>query len=722
MIGEFPRALTAASGLTSLVIGFYVFMNGRRRLVNRFFFLMTILLAVWAIAEAMTISVGALSAKIFWTKFQGIGEAPLIPTYLMIALFFPQARSFMKEKRKAMAIISVIYAPFLLGLVLLFTTNFVYSAYRESDNISKIAAVRTPFFWCLEALGFMVILAAIAIFLWQRKQTISPAARKGLLLLALAPVPMLIANIFQNFELNAYVTATQASVFSVTLLAFGVLRYGLFIDLRSMTKRVLIHTSVIIINISLFALICVLYIYALNLGKGPLTFALILLTAIPFMLSYDHEVQWIRRSAVRYLYGREEEENRLLQELSVSIRTVGKLEDLAERVVVKVKESLALTGCALVMKEGDIYRVVGFAFEPDGFGSRFAEVVEKRLAMRKWPGFFSFDDEQGLYSGYWLVGDEIDRGKCRLSHMSDGVFRNYKGGGQVEEHSWRGERQGQAMSVPLQVAGEEVGLLWLISRRDRARFSLEECDFIVALSAQVAVSLKNAQLLQELLDKSNRLRELIQVATTAQEEERIRVSRELHDGLAPYFLDIIYQLDTLEDDIGKESQLNGTMDEVREKARTGLRDLRQVISDLRPSSLDVLGLKKSLGTYLERFGIENNMQVEFKASGDLGKLDPLIEITAFRIAQEALANIGRHAEASHAFLSLACDNGSLEMRIEDDGVGFAEREVRGRVLSGDCLGIKGMTERAELMQADLSINSAPGGGTRLRFSVALTGS
>jgi len=168
--------------------------------------------------------------------------------------------------------------------------------------------------------------------------------------------------------------------------------------------------------------------------------------------------------------------------------------------------------------------------------------------------------------------------------------------------------------------------------------------------------------------------------------------------------------------------LNGTMDEVREKARTGLRDLRQVISDLRPSSLDVLGLKKSLGTYLERFGIENNVQVEFKASGDLGKLDPLIEITAFRIAQEALANIGRHAEASHAFLSLACDNGSLEMRIEDDGVGFAEREVRGRVLSGDCLGIKGMTERAELMQADLSINSAPGGGTRLRFSVALTGS
>ncbi len=668
-------------------------------------------------AEAMTISVNTLPAKIFWTKFQGIGESPIAPTYLLIALYFPSIVKPMRDRRKAACIISAIYAPFMLGLVLCYTTGLVYSAYVESNNLVSITVHRTPFFWFLDALGFLLVFIAMGIYLQQRRRTSSQTTRRGLLLLALAPVPVLIANIIQNFELSPYIMATQASVLSVVLLALGVLRYGLFIDIRSITKRIILHASVIIINVALFGLICILYIYALNLGRGALTFGLIVATAIPFMLAYNFEFKWIRSSAIRYLYGREERESRLLRELGASIRTIEKLEDLAELVVCRVRDSLALAGCALMLKEGGGFRAIGYSYEVQGFGSRFRDIIDTGLTVTRWPGFFSFEDESGLHSGYWSMGDRITRGKTELTNLSVGVFRICQPGGEIEERFWREGKQGHTMSVQLEVAGEEVGLLWVIARRERGHFSLEECDFLVALSTQVAVSIKNAQMLQELLDKSNRLQGLIQIATTAQEEERIRISRELHDGLAPYFLDIIYQLDTLEDKVGKESRFDGTLAEVREKARTGLRDLRQVISDLRPSSLDVLGLKKSLRTYLERFGIENNVAVEFKALGDLEHLDPLIEVTAFRIAQEALANIGRHAGASQVCLSLNCDDGCLEMTIEDDGVGFMEEEVKGRMMRGDCLGIKGMTERAELMQAEFSIDSRPGEGTNLKFVV-----
>src|SRR4030043_2145617 len=191
MMGDFPRALTAVSGLISLAIGLYVFMNGRDRIVNRLFFLMTFLLSLWAVAEAMTMSAGVLSDKILWTKFQGIGELLLVPTYLMIALYFPNVKSFMSAGRKTAGIIAAIYTPFILGLVLLFTTGFIYSAYYESDNISKIAVTRTPFFWFLEILSFTVVFTAMGVYLGQRSRAQSSAARKGLLVLALAPVPVL---------------------------------------------------------------------------------------------------------------------------------------------------------------------------------------------------------------------------------------------------------------------------------------------------------------------------------------------------------------------------------------------------------------------------------------------------------------------------------------------------------------------------------------------------
>jgi signal transduction histidine kinase len=719
MTGEFPRALTVLSGLVSLAIGLYVLLNGRERLVNRLFFLMTAFLCIWAIAEGMTFSVTSFSAKEFWTKFQGIGELPLVPTYLLIALYFPFAKNIMRDKRRAVAVITALYSPFVLGLVLLYTTRLVCSSYLPSSNIAGLNVRRAPFFWILETIGFLLIFIAIAIYMNERAHTASRLTRNGLLLLALAPVPVLAANLVQNFDLNSYLTATQASVISVIMLAIGVLRYGLFIDLRYMTKRMIVHASILAANLALFSLICALYFYAMHI-RGAMAFILVLITTIPFMLAYGYEFKLVRGSAVRYLRWREEEEeSRLLRELGASIRSVGKIEDLSSQVVVRLGESLGLTGCVLMLKEEDIYSPIGYYYEVRGFGSRFKDVVGRGFRAKKWPAFYSFEDEDGSHSGYWSRGDEIVRGKSVLSNLSVAFFRVFGPDGKAEERMWKEGKDGQAISVPLEVAGEEVGLLWVIAGRERGRFSLEEWDFLVSLSTQVAVSLKNAQLLQELLDKSKRLQELIQGATTAQEEERIRISRELHDGLAPYFLDIIYQLDMLAEKVGGEPQIAGTLDDAREKARTGLRDLRKVISDLRPSSLDVLGLKKSLRTYLERFGAENNIGVEFKALGELDRIDPLVEVTTFRIAQEALANVGRHAGASRVVLALDCENGNLDLTVADDGIGFMEREIRDRMLNGDCLGIKGMTERAELMQGRLNIDSIPGEGTTVRFSVPL---
>jgi signal transduction histidine kinase len=209
---------------------------------------------------------------------------------------------------------------------------------------------------------------------------------------------------------------------------------------------------------------------------------------------------------------------------------------------------------------------------------------------------------------------------------------------------------------------------------------------------------------------------LIQKTSTAQEEERIRISRELHDGLAPYFLDVIFKLDMLEMQASGLPSLSESVQELKRKAREGLRDLRQVIGDLRPSSLDVLGLEKSLYTYLERFAAENGLAAEFVTHCDLNELNSLTEVTVYRIAQEALSNIARHAGASRVRFLLEGNGDRVEMVVEDDGIGFVEKEVRDRVITGQCLGIKGMMERAELIQGILVVDTRPGDGTRISFS------
>ncbi|MDY6795657.1 MAG: histidine kinase N-terminal 7TM domain-containing protein [Actinomycetota bacterium] len=719
MTGELPRAISAASGLISLGIGLYVLARGYRRLVNVLFFLLTVFLAIWALGDAMVAASSQLGDRIFWTKIQGVGELPMVPTYLLIALYFPTVKGFMRDRRRAAAVTTALYAPFLLGLVFLFTTDFVYKDYMLSSNGQGLAVVRTPFFWFLTVLGFAVILATTAIYLWERRRDPSKGERMGLLLLALAPMPMLVANVLQNFEIYPQITTPMSSVLFVGMIAYGIMRYGLFIDFRSVTKGLLVHTTVIAVNLSLFSLLCAFYYYGLQIRQGPLLYAMFVLTGMPFIFGYHAEMTWMRRQVDRYIYGRELEECRLLQELDNSIKTVHGLREIAESVVDKVRESMSLTVCALLLKSDGRYRIIGYSSRPDHISNSFEGVVEEGMHAWVFDNGYNFDCDSGHFSCHWEVGDRLTRGGCVLDYLNFGILYIYNGEGDTRELLWRRKVEGEAISVPLRVRGEDIGYLWMGGKAKGQRFSVEELDFIVALSTQVAVSLQNSLLLQELLDKSLRLQTLVRNTTTAQEEERIRISRELHDGMAPYFVDILFKVEALQEEMDAHPGRHLSLDEVSEKARQGLRDLRQVIADLRPSSLDVLGLEKSLSTYLERFGVENGMEVEFKSWGSLRHLDSLWEVTVFRVAQEALSNIVRHAEAGRVRMSLGSDNGYLEMVVEDDGIGFNQKEIGRKIATGEKLGIKGMRERAELLQGSLNIQTRQGQGTRIRFTIPL---
>src|SRR5579875_328875 len=204
-----------------------------------------------------------------------------------------------------------------------------------------------------------------------------------------------------------------------------------------------------------------------------------------------------------------------------------------------------------------------------------------------------------------------------------------------------------------------------------------------------------------------RLHELSMKVVTAQEEERKRISRELHDDTAQALTAQLLRLKTVEA-TGGSADPTVLADLIEITAQT-LEGVRHMAYELRPPSLDDLGLSASLSglvaQYQERFGL----RVHFKSTCPRGRLSPVVELAVYRIAQEALTNVAKHARASEAHMLLRVDEIRLTMEVRDSGRGFDSRSLERWTGAG--LGLFGMRERAALAGGALSVDSAPGRGT-----------
>ncbi len=719
MKGEISLFITTVSGLLSLAVGFYIIYHGRRKAVKLLFFLLTLFLALWSVGEAMTIASSSWDMKVFWTKFQGIGELPLIPTFFLLSLFFPEVKGPVRVKARATATAVALYAPFLAGLFLLYRTDLVYSEYRLGTNLHGLEVARTPFFWFLTAMGFLTVLAGMANFAGAGRRGDSLHRRRGLFLLAAAPLPMLVANLIQNLRWNDYVTTPQAGLLFAGMIAYGIMHHGLFLDFMSATRSALAHAAVIAADLAIFLLLDAFFYYGLGMSSQWTVFFLFFAFVIPAAIAYPLEVNWARKVLSRRFYLRQAKMESLLEELSRSIRTVRGLENLASEVTQVMRESLELSASALMVwdREAGVYRVIGFSSDNLHMAHEHQGVVGAGMFMHSWGDRFSFDTPGGEYSSYWELDRRLNLGDCDLHYLRLGILRQHRGNGVVSESLWTEEENGEAFFIPLEVGGERVGLLWLGGKMEGTRFTREELDRIVALTTQISVSLFNARLMQEVVEKGERLRQLAHRTLSVQEEERARISRELHDVLAPCFLEVLYRLDALQGDLPPHPVIREHLEEIKERMRRGLRELRGLITDLRPSSLEVLGLRDSLSSYLGRFGAENGMEVEFSCQGTLRDLDSLAETTVYRVAQEALSNVARHSHARKVSLSMREGDGFVYLEVRDDGVGFRLEDIRRMIREGECLGIKGMEERVELVRGHLAILSEPGHGTRVCLAV-----
>ncbi|CCG02003.1 sensor histidine kinase [Blastococcus saxobsidens] len=264
-------------------------------------------------------------------------------------------------------------------------------------------------------------------------------------------------------------------------------------------------------------------------------------------------------------------------------------------------------------------------------------------------------------------------------------------------------------SLPLLYRTEQVGELRLGLRPGETAFSSADRRLLSDLARQAGVAVSAVRLTADLQRSRERL-------VTAREEERRRLRRDLHDGLGAQLAGLTVQTGVLRTLIPRDpARAEALAGELRGELRTAIADIRRLVHGLRPPALDELGLIGALQRLTERCSADGGgLRVTVEVDGELPPLPAAVEVAAYRIVQEALTNVVRHAAARACTLRLAADAAELTVEVVDDGSGLPAELVAG-------VGLSSMRERAAETGGRCDVLPAPGSGTRVLARLPLTG-
>lgn len=277
------------------------------------------------------------------------------------------------------------------------------------------------------------------------------------------------------------------------------------------------------------------------------------------------------------------------------------------------------------------------------------------------------------------------------------------------------------LGAPVVLRGRNLGNLYLTDKQDAPEFTGDDQSLVVQLATHAAIAIENARLygqtsealqqrVAELDQANSQLARLSALAITAQEEERRRLARELHDDTAQSLASILLRLRVLERSTDLQ-QCHAQVQELRTLVAHSLDDVRRMALDLRPSTLDDLGLGPAVESHARAFAEHWGLRVRCQIAGIERRLPRPTELIVYRIVQEALTNIAKHAQATEVIVGLERRGQNLQVMVKDNGRGF---DVAATLASRERgLGLFGMEERAALAGGRVEFASGPGDGATI---------
>jgi signal transduction histidine kinase len=302
-----------------------------------------------------------------------------------------------------------------------------------------------------------------------------------------------------------------------------------------------------------------------------------------------------------------------------------------------------------------------------------------------------------LQSGMALVVEDICRQCSRL-----------------DEQTIRAENLSCHVSVPLFSRNRVIGVLNVASK-ESLFFSQEDIALLGSIGRQIGVAAENARLWEEVKEKEELRGQLLEKIITAQESERQRLARELHDEAGQALTSLKFSLRTLEQQTNLE-KTHTQLQELRDMVGQIQESLHDLAVEIHPPALDELGLIAALDQFINRFAQIVEIKVEFQLMGlDIysERLHPEVEVTIYRLIQEAMTNVARHAMASQVSVLLEHQGDQIVIIVEDDGIGFNASEISHQESFREHLGLHSMQERTDLLGGLFTIESRPEEGTTI---------
>jgi two-component system, NarL family, sensor histidine kinase DevS len=341
---------------------------------------------------------------------------------------------------------------------------------------------------------------------------------------------------------------------------------------------------------------------------------------------------------------------------------------------------------------------------------RMQELVEARIALIALP-----EGDGGLAvaaaaGGDHLVGMRLETGSTKIGRVLErgGIERvdAVVDDPEVDQRVARELGITSAMYLPLTVRGKPLGVVAVHDRlRPEARFAEDDIRLAESLVARAAIA----------VDLSERVsRDALRRVVDAEELERARLARELHDETGQALTSILLGLKHLDDVIETDVARDATA-ALRELVVTTLQDVRRLAVELRPSALDDFGLVAAIERLAGTVAEQSELVVDLEARLGDQRLPAEAETALYRIVQEALTNVVKHASARRVSITLVRKEGFAVVVVEDDGQGFEREATR-----AGSLGFVGMRERVELVGGRLTVESAPGAGTTIVAEVPVT--
>ncbi|MFC1984068.1 histidine kinase [Chloroflexota bacterium] len=486
------------------------------------------------------------------------------------------------------------------------------------------------------------------------------------------------------------------SLTNVLIISYAISKFRL-LDIRSVMRKGLVYSSLTVFLTALYLLLLFGLQMFFHGWTGYSSLALAAGFAILMAVLFNPLRDFLQKGIDRIFFRETYDYRQMLLSFSDRISNVLDLGELAQSILDPIVTALHVKQAALLFPRSES-------------GNFITQFVQQATAEQP-PTRLRLINDSPIVA--WLATE----GKALRRELID-TIPQLKGLWETERVNL--ETLGMELLCPIRSKGNLIGILAVGKKQSDSLYSDEEVDLLMTIANEAAIAIENARMLDSLKNEQLRASQLLTQAVQAQEEERQRISADLHDGVAQWLAAASYRAQTINVLLSRNNH-DETRDELTTMENTidkSLKELRRVVVGLRPPALDELGLSHSLRQSLEDLKTDV-VECHFSEVGTPVRLPSNIEIVVYRVVQEALTNIRKHANATKVNLRLQFQTDKLLVEIRDNGIGFDLSQTLDSAISVGHMGLLGMRQRAEILGGDIKIKADEGAGTAIILSLPI---